>query len=215
MFAIQLAQQSIYSCTRRVGVNDSMARDTPPRFQLPNAFIHGFTGPHRFVVLDSAIAAWNAEYPDQTDITVVLSDIARMAQHINNTVEVSSLWRDIWFMSLRFMPMFQQLLALPRANLDQLNLERGVVIREALRLTCVILLSIMNRSFCISPDGISMHRIRVMNLLINNPVDWFPTLQASPLGSGHRGAGFRRRGEDLAHSRDKDHQWSKLDSVHE
>jgi hypothetical protein len=171
-----MEKQSIYSPKRRVSVNDSLATDTPPRFKLPNDLIHGFSDPHRFVILDSTIAAWNTEHPDKADITLVLSNIARMAQLMNDTPGSAFLWRDIWYMSLRFMPMFQQLLSVPRYNLDEVNLEQGVVIREALRLTCIILLSMMNRKFCISPDGISMYRYRVMKLFINNPTDWFPFL---------------------------------------
>jgi hypothetical protein len=155
-------------------VNDSLAIDGPPRFQLPKDLIQDFHDPHRFIGLDSTIAAWNVEFADQTDITTVLSDIAKMAQFINDTSESALLWRDIWFMAQRFMPVFRQLLSLPRDLLDQLDLKSDIVIREVLRLTCILLLSLMNRRFAIIPDGVAMYKDRIPKLLANNPVDWSP-----------------------------------------
>jgi hypothetical protein len=156
----------------RVSVKESLTMDTPPRFQLPNDLIQDFDNPHRFIGLDSATAAWNVEFAGQTDISVVLSDIARMAQFINDAAGSAFIWQDIWFMCLRFLPIFHKLLSLPRDHLDQQNAKPGTAIREVVRLTCIVLLSLMNRRFCITPDLVAMYKNQIPKLLINNPVDW-------------------------------------------
>jgi hypothetical protein len=137
----------------------------------------GFVNRHRFFDLEGIIAALNSMYVEQADICLVLSAIARMAQFMNDSPRNAPFWRDMWFMSLKFMPIFQQLLSLPRDDLDQLHLEPGVVIREATRLTCIILLGIMNKKFHIDPDGIAIHKNRVMKLLSNTSTDWFPFMK--------------------------------------
>jgi hypothetical protein len=159
----------------RVDMIDCSVTDIPPRFELPNDFTGGFTNSHRFVGLNDLTAFFHTELIDLADISPVLSAIADMAQFVKDTVE-NTHWQDIWFMSLRFMPILHQLLSLPRTDLGHLNHEPGIVIREAIRLACLIFLSIMKRRFHISPDGIELNRNRVMKLLQNYPVDWFTLL---------------------------------------
>jgi hypothetical protein len=148
--------------------------DRTPRFPLPVDFVQDFANPHQFGILDSITIAWNTSFVNLTDITVVLSTIAKMSQYINDIDGYPLIWQDEWFMSLRFLPIFHQLLCLPRDNLDKTSLNPEMIIREAVRLACITLFSIMNRKFRISPDGITRYRSRIMNLLIKFPVPWFP-----------------------------------------
>jgi hypothetical protein len=143
-----------------------------PRFPLPNDLIQDFENSHRFTGLDNIIAAWISEFADRADIMLVLPAIARMIQFINDTVKSPLFWQDIWFMTRRFLPIFQQLLSLPKEDLEKSSIEAGAVIREVVRLTCIVLLGIMNRAYGNSPDGIEAHRYEVLQILKNIPANW-------------------------------------------
>jgi hypothetical protein len=83
-------------------------------------------------------------------------------------------------MSRRYMPVLHTLLSLPRYSLwlasDAAELNRGFVIREAIRLTCLVLIALTNRKFYIPPDQISFRYSLVTSLLTKNAVNWFPFL---------------------------------------
>jgi hypothetical protein len=160
----------------RVDVSDALATDSQPRFPLPQDLLQSFTNPHSFTNLACIISTWMTDFPDLIDITLIMSDIAQMSQHINDMAESALLWGDIWFMTRKFMPIMQRTLALPRDDLARPNLKREFVIREALRLTLIVFLGIVNKRFRISPDGIAIYKNRVTDLLVNSPVAWSPFL---------------------------------------
>jgi hypothetical protein len=143
-----------------------------PRFPLPDDLIQVFDNPHRFNGLDNIIAVWRTEFGDKGDITFVLLDIARMAQFINDTVNSAPLWQDIWFLTRRFSPILYELISLPREDLDQLSSRPGNLIREAVRLACIVFLGIMNRRFRVSPDGIVTSWYQLVRILKNTTADW-------------------------------------------
>jgi hypothetical protein len=158
-------------------VNDAFATDTEPRFPLPDDFTQPSTIIPRFTGLDNVIVTWNALFADLTDITLALSAISSMAQAINDTAGKALPWQDVWFMSLNFTPLLQQLLSLSRNNLVQLNLEPGIVIREVLRLTCILFLGIISGRFHGSLDGNARYVNGVMKLLMKTALDWSPLLK--------------------------------------
>jgi hypothetical protein len=158
----------------RVDVSDSLVTDSQPRHPLPHDLLQNFTNPHRFSNLAGVISMWMTKFPDLIDVTLVMSDIARMARHINDTAESALLWRDRWLMSWMFMPIMQRTLALTRADLTGPSSNRGHTIREVLRLTLLVFLGIVNRGFRNSPDGIAIYRDRVTQLLPSIVVTWSP-----------------------------------------
>jgi hypothetical protein len=61
-------------------------------------------------------------------------------------------------------------------------MEKGIsspqlVIREAIRRACIILFGLLRDKFAVHPSGISQHRNRVKELLVQRPIDWSAFLE--------------------------------------
>jgi len=157
-----------------IDVADSFLTDKKPRFPLQEDIILDLSNQHRFGILDSITTAWENTFTDFIDITVILASFARIAQFINDHAGTPNFWRHEWFVPLKFLPILQRLLSLPRDEFKYGAILQGSVLREALRLTCLILSSLVMRKCRVRPDGVSEYKSRVMKLLIDHPVIWFP-----------------------------------------
>ena len=160
---------------------DSLGRDSLPRFPLPSDLVSHFTNGHRYSRLDDIIATWTKRFPHSASFAEVMSHIANMAEHINDTPRnmLTSLWYDEWFMLRRFEPIVYEALSLPRRALNQPDSEPEIVVSEAVRLTCLILLSSMSKKFGMgaSADTVSVYQKKAVNLLVEFPIDWFSFLE--------------------------------------
>ena len=153
--------------------------DTPPRFPLPSELVYRFINEHHFGILNGIIETLGADFPHMADIVQVLPQMAKMAQYINDLIGSmeTSLWQDEWFMVRRFQPVLYQVLSLPRLQVRQLNLVPGAVIREAVRLACLIFLGSVNSRFYVSLGGVVPYKAEMMKLLARYAVPW-PSLLA-------------------------------------
>jgi hypothetical protein len=140
--------------------------------------VYHFTNEHNYHILNDIITAWNTQISTLANITQALRHVANMAQHINNMTRSTpiTLWRDEWFMVQYFLPVLYEVLSLPRADLSQTHLAPEIVIREAVQLACLTLLSSINRRFKVSLNATMIYNAKVMELLTRYRVAWSPFL---------------------------------------
>jgi hypothetical protein len=79
-------------------------------------------------------------------------------------------------MSRRYIPVLHTLLSIPRHLITHNETNQGLVIREAIRLTCLLLIALTHRKFSIPPDEAPHYYLLVTSLLRDNKVNWFPFL---------------------------------------
>jgi hypothetical protein len=108
----------------------------------------------------------------------MLASIARLFTYINEKATTPKFWKDDWFMSRRYIPILHTLLSLPHYPLALASVEenQGLVIREAIRLTCLLLIAQTHRTFSIPPDQVRFYHSRLTSLLTKNAINWFPFL---------------------------------------
>lgn len=74
------------------------------------------------------------------------------------------------------MPILHSLLKLPRHHITNGETNQGLVIRETVRLTCLLLIALIHRTFSIPPDQAPLYYSLVTSFLKENKVNWFPFL---------------------------------------
>jgi hypothetical protein len=121
---------------------------------------------------------WNAAFPELSDITTFLSHAANLSSYIDERAIISTeIWKDDLFVSRTFNAVVHQLLSLPR------HTETGIYspqlfMQEAMRQACMILFGLLRDKFSVHPSGISQHRNRVKELLVqHHQVDWSAFLE--------------------------------------
>src|ERR1700755_1021789 len=104
---------------------------------MPTDLVEEFNSLHHFVILDSAILAWNATFPTLTDISALLMSLANVAQFMNENPCNALIWRDDMLKGRRLALVMHQLLSLPRIDLNSKSDAESkpeIVMREAIRL---------------------------------------------------------------------------------
>lgn len=122
---------------------------------------------------------WNAAFPELSDITTFLCHAANLSSYIDECAISVEIWKDDLFVSRAFNAVVHQLLSLQRHTEA---MEKGIsspqlVIREAMRRACIILFGLLRDKFSVHPSGISQHRNRVKELLVQRPIDWSAFLE--------------------------------------
>lgn len=102
-----------------------------------------------------------------------------MTSYIDERAIDAAIWQDDLFVSRTFNAVVHQLLSLPRHTAA---LENGIsppqlIMREAIRRACTVVFAFLRDKFSVHPSGISQHRNKVKELLVQHPVDWSEFLE--------------------------------------
>jgi hypothetical protein len=129
----------------------------------------------------AVLQRWSATFPELSDIASFLFDARIMADYINQNAGQPDLWEDYHFIGRVFHNTVHQLLSLPRhgERLERGEAPQEFLMREAIRLGCLALFSLLRTKFYISPSGLSEHKNKVREFLDRHLIDWslFPELQ--------------------------------------
>ena len=129
--------------------------------------------------LSPILQKWNAAFPELSDITTFLYHAANLFSYIDERATSAEIWKDDLFVSRTFNAVVHQLLSLQRHTEA---MEKGMsspqlVMREAMRQACMVLFGLLRDKFSVCPSGISQHRNRVKQLLVQRLIDWSDFLE--------------------------------------
>lgn len=118
-------------------------------------------------------------FPDSSQFAIFLDDAAYLAKYIDNHATDSHFWKDDAFISRTFNVTVHQLLSLPRHNEEpqERKVSPQELIREAFRLACMILFSLLKKRFSITPSGGREHKSKVKDFFNHHDIDWTGVLE--------------------------------------
>jgi hypothetical protein len=161
----------------RLDVATSLLLDIYPRFQVPKELVPTPNLGQLSSRLTASMQTWNDKFPSLTDISTALASVANFSTEVNAASQSPRFWKDELFIGVRLNPIAHQLLMIPRFSFSEeaaVGPRDGLVIREAIRLTSLLILGLLRKRFHAKPDGISMHAQRLAQLLKAHSLDWHP-----------------------------------------
>lgn len=152
----------------RIDISGSFIFDSAPFFPPPR---HLLSPVANKVPMSSILQKWNSIFPDLTDITDFLVQAVNLTTYIDEHAGDAEMWKDDLFASKTFNAVVHQLLSLQRHFEGGLS-SPALVMREAIRRACMILFGLLRDRFSVRPSGVSQHKNKVKDLLVQHPIDW-------------------------------------------
>jgi len=148
--------------------------DSCPRFPPPSYLIGEIDTLDLPPLLHITLYRWDFTFPRLTDISTALSSLAKLASYVNKSASNPLIWKDEMFVAHRIYPVAHEILSLTRYTIpaEQKSSTQGIVLREVIRLSLLLVTGIMKRECGVYPDGIVQNSGRVSKLLKMYPMDW-------------------------------------------
>lgn len=138
-----------------------------PFFPLPHKIL---THVANKVQPSPTLERWTACSPELSDITTFLYSAADLSYYIDERAVGVEIWKDDLFVSKTFNAVVHQLLSLQRypEAMEKAKCSPQLIMREAMRLACMVLFGLLREKFSVQPSGFSKQRDRLKEFLIQH-----------------------------------------------
>jgi len=158
---------------RRNDVSGSLVLDTVPRFPIPH-YATGDPEPHHSHRIITFSQKWNTRFPNLSDISDVVTSLASLVGYFDSQRSNNGRWQEELFIALKVHPVAHKLLSMSRFTVRaEANVSSsGLLIREILRLTCLLFIGLLKDLCRVFPTGVPENKLRLTRLLTEGAVDW-------------------------------------------